>query len=151
MKSQFRLLKMRADLNLVTVWLSITSHSKNISKVKSSDHQGCLILGLAVWYFIGQLSVECLTKGRTIIFSPEGYRDWEKIVCMRKIAEINYLPQRCIQKKLSAEATPVMGNLGNLKKNCLHSELRKKFASAQSMLEKNFLPPGNRDISPGEK
>ena len=25
-----------------------------------------------------------------------GYGDWEKIVCMRKIAEINCLPQRCI-------------------------------------------------------
>ena len=29
-----------------------------------------------------------------------------------------------------------MGNLGNLKKNCLHSDWRKKFASAQSMVEK---------------
>ena len=26
----------------------------------------------------------------------EGYRDWEKNVCMRKNAEINCLPQRCI-------------------------------------------------------
>ena len=53
---------MRADLNLVSVQLSLTLHSKNISKVKSSDHQGCLILGLAVWHSIGHLSVECLTK-----------------------------------------------------------------------------------------
>ena len=51
---------MRADLNLVTV----TLHSKNILQVKSSDHQGCLILGLAVWHSIGHLhvSVECLTE-----------------------------------------------------------------------------------------
>ena len=27
---------------------------------------------------------------------PRGYPDWEKIVCVRKIAEINCLPQRCI-------------------------------------------------------
>ena len=70
---------------------------------------------------------------------------------MRKIAEINCLPQRCIRKKISAEAIPVMGNLGNFNKNCLHSESGgKKFVSAQSMVEKNILPPGNHD-TPGEK
>ena len=51
-------------------------------------------------------------------------------------------------KKLSAEATPIMGNLENLKKNCLHSEWRKKIASAHSMVEKNFLPPENHDPHP---
>ena len=30
------------------------------------------------------------------LFFLRGYPDWEKIVCMRKIAEINCLPQRCI-------------------------------------------------------
>ena len=32
--------------------------------MKSSDHQGCLIIGLAVWHSIGHLhvSVECLTE-----------------------------------------------------------------------------------------
>ena len=66
-----------------------------------------------------------------------GYHDWEKIVCMRKNAEINCLPQRCIWKKSSAETTYVMQDLGNLKKNCLHSRSGgKKLASAQSMVEK---------------
>ena len=53
---------MRADLNLVSE--SIALHSKNILQVKSSDHQGCLILGLAVWHSIGHLhvSVECLSE-----------------------------------------------------------------------------------------
>ena len=32
----------------------------------------------------------------------------KKIVCMRKNAEINCLPQRCIWKKLSAETTCVI-------------------------------------------
>ena len=42
------------------------------------------------------------------LFSMEegGYRDWEKIVCMRKIAEIN-----CLHS----------GKVGEFKKNCLHS------------------------------
>ena len=53
---------MRADLNLISE--SIALHSKNILQVKSSDHQGCLILGLAVWHSIGHLhvSVECLSE-----------------------------------------------------------------------------------------
>ena len=49
-------------------------------------------------------------------YFPREHRDWEKIVCMRKTAEINCLPQRCIWKKLSAETTPVVRNVGNLKK-----------------------------------
>ena len=40
-------------------------------------------------------------------------------------------------KKLSAETTYVMHDLGNFKKNCLHSRSGgKKLASAQSMVEK---------------
>ena len=34
-------------------------------------------------------------RDRLLVF-PWGYRDREKIVCMRKIAEINCLPQKCI-------------------------------------------------------
>ena len=37
----------------------------------------------------------------------------KKIVCMRKNGEINCLPQRCSWKKLSAETTYVMQDLGN--------------------------------------
>ena len=67
---------------------------------------------------------------------------------MRKNAEINCLPQRCIKKKLSAETTYAMQDLGNLKKLSAQSEWRKKVASAQSMVKKNFLPPRNHDTSP---
>ena len=43
-----------------------------------------------------------------------------------------------------------MGILGNFIKNCLHSEWKKN-ERAQSMEEKNFLPPGNHDTpSPGK-
>ena len=35
----------------------------------------------------------------------------KKIVCMRKIAEINCLPERCIRKKLSAETAPVISGI----------------------------------------
>ena len=50
----------------------------------------------------------------------------KKNVCRRKNAEINCLPRGASQKKLSAETIPIMRDLGNFKKNCLHSELRKK-------------------------
>ena len=90
------------------------------------------------------------SKGGTIIFSPGGIAIGKKIVCMRKSAEINCLHQRCIRKKLSAEATPVMRNLGNLKKIVFTVSGGKDFESAQSMAEKNFLPPGNDDAPRGK-
>ena len=92
-----------------------------------------------------------LHKGRTIIFSPGGIAIGKKIVCMRKNAEINCLLQRCIWKKLSAETTYAMQDLGNFKKNCLHSRSGgKKLASAQSMMEKISCLP-EITIPPGEK
>ena len=78
----------------------------------------------------------------------EGYRDWEKIVCMRKIAKINCLHQRCIWEKLSAETTLVMQNLGILK-NCLNGR-GKNFASTQLMVEKISCQPGCHDTPGGE-
>ena len=60
----------------------------------------------------------------------------KKIVCMRKNAEINCLPQRCIRKKLSAETTYVMQDLGNLRKIVCTAGVEEKLASAQSMAEK---------------
>ena len=76
----------------------------------------------------------------------------KKIVCMRKHAEINCLPQRCIWKKLSAETTYVMQDLGNLKKNCLHSRSGgTKLASAQSTVEKiSCLPEITIPSPPGK-
>ena len=74
----------------------------------------------------------------------------KKIVCMRKNAEINCLPRGASRKKLSAETTYVMQDLGNFLKNCLHIRSGgKKLASAQSMVEKisclpeiTIPPPG---------
>ena len=74
-----------------------------------------------------------------------------KIVCMRKIAEIKLSAPEVHLKKLSAETTPVMGDLGNLKKNCPRISGGKKFAYAQSMMEKHFLPPRNHDPPSGGK
>ena len=48
---------------------------------------------------------------------------------------------------LSAETTPVMRDLGNLKKIVCTVSGGKRFASTQSMVEKNFLPPRNEDTS----
>ena len=90
-------------------------------------------------------------KGQSIIFSPGGIVIGKKIVCMRKNAEVNCLPQRYIWKKLSAETTYVMQDLRNFKKNCLHSlSGGKKLANSQSMVEKNFLPPRNHHTPRGE-
>ena len=44
-----------------------------------------------------------------------------------------------------------MQDLGNLKKKLpAQPEWRKKLASAQSMVEKNFLPPRNHDTPQGK-
>ena len=69
------------------------------------------------------------------LFFPQGgggggYHDWEK---------------NCLH-----ETTYVMQDLGNLKKLSAQQEWRKKLASAQSMVEKNFLPPRNHDTSQGK-
>ena len=62
-----------------------------------------------------------------------------KIVCMRKNAEINCLPQRCIRKKLSAETTYVMQDLGNLKKKLsAQPEWRKKTCKRSIVGGKNL-------------
>ena len=61
-------------------------------------------------------------------------------------------PRGASGKKLSAETTYVMQDVGNLEKNCLHSRSGgKKLASVQSMVEKNSLPPRNQDTPTGEK
>ena len=73
----------------------------------------------------------------------------KKIVCIRKNAEINCLPQRCIWKKLvRRDHLRYAGFGGFLKKLSAQPEWRKKRASAQSMVEKNFLPPKNHDTPP---
>ena len=71
---------------------------------------------------------------------------------MRKNAEINCLPQRCIWKKLSAETTYVMQDLGNLKKLSA-AGVEEKTCKRSIDGGKNFLPPRNPDTPPppGEK
>ena len=75
----------------------------------------------------------------------------KKVVCMRKNAEINCLPQRRIWKKLSAKTTYVMQDLGNLKnivctagvedKTCKRSiDSEKKFRGSQKLR----YPPGKK-------
>ena len=90
-------------------------------------------------------------KGRTIIFSPGGIVIGKKIVCMRKNAEINCLLQGCIWQKIVCRDHLFYARFGEFEKNCLHSRSGgKKLASAQSMVEKNFLPLRNHDTPWGK-
>ena len=62
----------------------------------------------------------------------------KKIVCMRKNAEINCVPQRCIWKKLSAETTNVMEDLGNFKKIVCTAGVEEKSLQALSRCGKKL-------------
>ena len=75
----------------------------------------------------------------------------EKTCLHEKNAEINCLSQRCIWKKLVCRNHLCYAIFGAFKKNCLHSRSGgKKLASAQSMVEKNFLLPRNHDTPLGK-
>ena len=82
-------------------------------------------------------------------FFPGGIVNEKKIVCMRKNAEINCLLQRSIWKKLSAEITYVMQDLGNLKKIVCTARVEEKTCKHSVDDGKNFLPPRNHD-PPGQ-
>ena len=69
----------------------------------------------------------------------------KKIVCIRKNAEINCLPHRCIFKKLSAETTYVMQDLGNIKKVVCTAGVDEKTCKCSIDGGKSSLPPGNHD------
>ena len=73
---------------------------------------------------------------QTIIFS-RGYPDWEKIVRMRKIAEMNYLPQRCIWRKLSVDY-PCYARFGDF---LWSAQLLAKYWE-----KNNFVPRNVKDI-----
>ena len=69
---------------------------------------------------------------------------------MRKNAEINCLPQRCIWKKFVCRDHLCNARFGEFKKNCLYSRSEgKPLASIQSMVKKNFLPSRNHDTPGG--
>ena len=79
----------------------------------------------------------------------------KKIVCMRKNAEINCLPQSCIWKKLSAEATFVMQDLGNFKKIVCTAGVKEKDLQALNRWWKKFsclleitIPPRGKSNGP---
>ena len=76
----------------------------------------------------------------------------KKIVCMRKNGEINCLPQRCSWKKIVCRDHLCYARFGKFKKKivCTARVEEKKLASAQSMVEKNFLPPRNHDTPRGK-
>ena len=59
---------------------------------------------------------KCSIRDGPLFFPRRGIVIGKKIVCMRKNAEINCQPQRCIWKKLSAETTYVMQDLENFLK-----------------------------------
>ena len=84
------------------------------------------------------------TQALVAIIFPQGYRGWGKIVCMRKIAEINCLPQRCICRDY-----PCYARFREFEKVVCAVTRGKTFASAQLMIGKNFLPPRNQD-TPGK-
>ena len=69
----------------------------------------------------------------------------KKIVCMRKNAEINCLPQRCIWKKYLHCG---MQDLVNIKKLSAQPEWRKKTCKRSIDGGKNFLSPRNHDYPP---
>ena len=75
--------------------------------MKSSDHQGRLILGLAVWHSIGHLSVECLTE-----------HSRSNLVC--RIYNILFLEFSTDSLNL-----PMLfpANLGDMMSNCLHLKI----------------------------
>ena len=73
-----------------------------------------------------------------------------------KNAEINCLPQRCIRKKLSAETTYFIQDLGNLKKIDYTAGVEEKTLQALSrwwkklscLLEITIPPPGEIMVRP---
>ena len=68
----------------------------------------------------------------------------------KKNAKINCLPQRCIWKKLSAETTYVMQDLGNFKKIVCTAGVEEKACKRSVDGGKKFLPPRNHSTPRGK-
>ena len=85
-------------------------------------------------------SVYCLSflkLGTNHYPPPPPHRDWGKIVCMKKIAEINCL-LRGASEKNCLQRLPLLCEIWGIQKNCLRSQGRKKIASVWTMVEKVF-------------
>ena len=84
----------------------------------------------------------------TYHYSPQGVPRFRKDCLHGKNFSNNLLVPEGASEKLSAEATPVMQDLGNYK-NCLHNEWREKNLQALNQWWKNFLHLKNH-YTPGE-
>ena len=74
----------------------------------------------------------------------------EKIVRMRKIAEMNCLPQRYIWKKIVCRDHLCYARFGELKKNCLHSPSGGKNLQALNRWWKKFPASQKSRYPPGK-
>ena len=89
------------------------------------------------------------TLGTDHYFPQGGYRDWEKrIVCMRKNAEINCLPQRCIWEKIVCRGQLCYARFGEFKQIVCTARVEEKTCKHSIDGGKNFLPPRNHDTPP---
>ena len=79
----------------------VEAGSKNLRRLSECyiQFQMMRFESLSHSYFSNEITcvaVQLVAKGQTIIFPPGGIAIRKKIVCMRKIAEINCLPQMYI-------------------------------------------------------
>ena len=68
-----------------------------------------------------------------------GYRDWQKIVCMRKNAEINCLSQSCVWKKIICRDFARYARFGEFKKKLSAQSVEEKLCKWSIDGGKNFL------------
>ena len=93
---------------------------------------------------------KCVNKGLAIFFLRGGIVMRKKLSAREKIDEVYCLSHRYICKNC-LQRLPLLCEIWGIKKNYLRGQWRKKNASAQSMMEKNFLPPRNCDTSTERK
>ena len=75
----------------------------------------------------------------------------KKIVCMRKHAEINCLPQRCVWEKNVCRDHLCYARFGEFIKNICKAGVEEKACKRSIDGGKKFLPPRNHDTPlPGE-
>ena len=87
--------------------------------------------------------------GTDHIFSRGGYRDWEKNCLHEKNCWNKLSAPEVHLKKIVCRGHPCYGKFREFFKKLSAQWMEEKFVSAQSMVGKNFLPPGNHDAPPG--